>query len=380
MNVAANFLGHLGHRHVAKYMWALTEIVVDARLMVTRLHNEKKVWAATDRRIQTQAVQAAQPGLVAMQATIVAYHDARDTNGLIESTDVFLHTYVKQARAFLGVADEIHRIIVLECPYIQFLILGFLKQNRRTRLMLRPRYMDILAWRLQNVLLRMVDDVANAIALIYDQWARERNARHPQNLHLIIKGASDFNDMALEVRNKLHATRQALVDIHDLLASCISNPGLQPEASRDRFQMLTAASGLGQIGDDMKGPPLRNLALRDMRNMAVGDPARLRVGRWLNLLWKVKGMEEATRPGRDAIRRDVNETFSVPAAAIPALTPPNIRPRRPRRPRREGFTVAGFETFVPGLRPTGQAEIVNEWVSGVPGSIQVPLDQQYQLP
>lgn len=359
-----------GHYDVAEYMWALTETVADARLMVSRLRNEKRAWAATDQRIQ---IQVAQADIGPLQATMAGYRNAVVTEGLTAQTDTFLQAYLDQGRLWLNTATELHRLVGFECPYIQFLILGFLKQDATTQRVLRTGYMDTLAWRLQSVLVRVVEDMAAAVTMVHDEWVVERNARFPQNLDLVLAGAADFDQAVFAAREKLHTTHAVLVDMHELLTTCTSHPELAPGIAQDRFQMLAAAAGLHQLKTSGKGNYLEKLARRDMEDMVVDDPVRLLVGVWLNLLARVKGMEEATREQRAAIRLDVHERFGVP----PALGTPGVRLRPRARTRRRGFTVAGFRTRAAGPQPSGRPRVSNAWVSGGPrpagGPFQLPL-------
>lgn len=298
------------HSEVAAYMQALTNIVVEGRIMRLRLREEQRLWHQADEKIRVrweemerwngQAIGALANYILPVAAlpyTTIAPEDSRIRSILRFATDA--------CRS----AADLQRLVAAECVHLQFLVLGLVKQDQATRQSLlqersvgallrriRGGYLDRAVQAARTTLLSFWQNWREKIGICLDRGEVHGNIRLHLDVHV---------DMMGKVLANLAATRQALDEIETLLRNCAeqSQPLLRAEASQ--FGLLTVAT--------VQGTPqyLRAVAMRRMRQMRPDDPSLPLIGIWLDVLASVKQLEVATREERSMIRQSLRKAFRV---------------------------------------------------------------------
>lgn len=303
-------LREAGQYAIAEYMLHLTESLVEGSRMGKRLHYEKKTWAQTDPRILGRIGEIRRLGNQ-LPTLLANYRQARDQPGDPRQGPApvanALSAYIDQGRLMLVEATELERLLGIEVQQTQYLILGVLKQIDETRRSL-GRYLDILRYRLQNVLGRRADEAIAAVSALHQQYLAEIVPGLPQPMdgnqqhRRLSQLVSAYTTMSASIQASFPSVRNQLNDLVNTISICLNQDGNGALARPplDRFNYLLDSSGIRQMRTERRN--LEGLAIRDIRRLPEGSQERRIVYGWMMALAtqpQVAGA--ATGPERQAL-------------------------------------------------------------------------------
>lgn len=155
MRLAYQTLVQARETALATYMMGLSRSVVESVMMRRRLHYEKKAWPRTDadltrlRKEVTRLQDTATRRLNDYRAlrTVLPF-DMADIGRAFQ-------TYMEQVRLLFAQCKKLDRVLGEEVQYLQYLVLGFLRQEEHVRAWLQ-NYMVVISKRINRVQLRCI--------------------------------------------------------------------------------------------------------------------------------------------------------------------------------------------------------------------------------
>lgn len=302
---------------LAAYMMNLARNVVESDMMRRRLHYEKKAWPRTDAKL-TRLRREVNRIRGITTARLDDYMAMRSVLPLdTEEVGRDLEEYLTQTRQLLIQCKDLNRLLGEEVQYLQYLVLGVLKQeeNSRTRL---QSYMDVISERINRVLEPAANTIIRMASVINAEWpgvvTEYTDACLAQDIH-VDENVSNLWDtisaMSSDSNALFPSIRQHLSNLRDIILNgrAVAAHRLAGEPLSGNFDLLVDSNGLREIRTQRM--QLRNLALRDMRRLSHVSNLREIVMEWLALLAthdRLRGA--ATREERRAIRGDAPLSFS----------------------------------------------------------------------
>ncbi|ROV93433.1 hypothetical protein VPNG_09636 [Cytospora leucostoma] len=293
---------------LAAYLAAKTDEAAERLVMRKRLHYEKKTWPRNDALLfrhisEIRRLLPLLPGLMDTYRRAKAGQDHADA----PTMDGALLAYVEQARLIIIEASEIQRRLGIEVQYLQYIVLGILKQDKETRIRLR-RYMDLMRFRIQSVLIRMADETTDAaLTWVYQQFSDEFLPDIPPDPDTILhQRASRVTFMGVELMSTFPSTRQQLSDLAEVITVCTdaADDGELGSPPLDRFNLLVDGAGLRAMRTKQRD--LCRLAYAHALDLRPGSPEQRIVAAWNGALVKQGELAQAANgEQRAAIRAEL---------------------------------------------------------------------------
>ncbi|KAK7726890.1 hypothetical protein SLS53_006933 [Cytospora paraplurivora] len=293
---------------LADYLSAKTNETAEGSVMRKRLHYEKKTWPRNDALLFRHIAEIRRL-LIPARGLLETYRRAKAGQNYADAPtmEAALLAYVEQARLIIIEASEIQRRLGIEVQYLQYLVFGILKQDNETRVELR-RYMDIIRFRIQSVLIRMADETIDAaLVWVFQQFSDEILPDIPLDLNTILhQRASRVTFMGVELMSTFPSTRQQLSGLAEVITLCIdvADDGDLGSLPLDRFNLLVDGAGLRAMRTKQRD--LGRLAFRDALHLRPGSPEMKIVLAWNGALLKQKELAQAANgEQRAAIRAEL---------------------------------------------------------------------------
>lgn len=308
---------------LASYMMDFSRSIVEADMMRRRLHYEKKTWPVTDAKlIRLGRLLTRTRHLATMR---LGDYRARRGDSPLGAAEVItaLTMYLTEMRLLYIQAKDLDRLLGEEIPYLQYLTLGFLRQDDNTRARLQG-YMNVISVRVHRVLRPAADNIISTTAEIKAEWlgvvTDYTEACVAQGVRVdraVSNLEGTLTTMSADATAIFPSTRQLVSDLRDVVqdgwrvvARRVADP---PPGLAGSFNLLADSVGLREIRTQRMR--LRNLALRDMRRISHDGNLRAIVEQWLAILQihdRLRGA--ATEEERRAIRREGPIDFPQPPA------------------------------------------------------------------
>lgn len=294
--------------------------------MRRRLHYEKKTWRGIDTNLQR--LRDALTRTEGRATTALEEYRGRRASLPLDAPETgrSLQQYLAHVQDLFTRASELNRLLGGEVHYLQYLVLGFLRQEDGSRRRLQ-RYVNTIAARIRRVLrpaadhiIRLATDTAaECTAAVTDYtescaahgaaadpaatapWAedvvpamlRDAGAGFPP-------ARQHLDDLAGTIRSAGRAARRALAE---------------PPLSRG-FGLLVEEAGLREIRTARRR--LRDLALRDMRRISGNGDLRRLIEQWLTFLESQDlQLGAATAEERRALQQNAIAALAPLPAAVP---------------------------------------------------------------
>lgn len=285
------------HREIAAYLMGMTNNVVEGQTMCSRLRQEQKLWALFDTKVQTlwDRMNRLDDWATTELACYVSAVTPQ-TQAPINTQNFYLFNYLRAGGSVCKAAADLQRLLALECTYIQFLVLGLIKQDENTRqFLLKQRPVIALRRRIRDGNLDRAAQAAwDRPLLLWQNWQDKVVGRLDPGLmeDRMHSESRNFKAMVDDLLPKMSSTLQTLLDLETTIQNC-TGPGPLSVAA-PQFASLTAAT--------VQGPGyLKHLALRRMRQMRPDDEMRPVIGKWLDILVSAKQLEGSMDDERAAI-------------------------------------------------------------------------------
>ncbi|KUI56328.1 hypothetical protein VP1G_03679 [Cytospora mali] len=270
---------------ISQYLQDLTESVVEADMMRKRLHNEKKMWPRSDAEISKRIEQIRRLwGQVPNLLNNYRQSQGGQVGPGVPPVGNARAAYIEQGCLIIIEVTEVQRLLGIEVQCLQFLVFGVLKQTDETRRNLR-RYMNIMRYRIQDVLGRWADEAIQRTSAMYQQYLAEVGPNLPQQMDDKQRQLTDrLTTMYHDIQSTLPSTRGQLSELAEIITVCIDTDesGNMASPPQDRFNLLVDAAGLRAMRTRQRH--LRNLAVRNIGRLAPGSPKLKIVQAWLQAL------------------------------------------------------------------------------------------------
>ncbi|KUI57475.1 hypothetical protein VP1G_04833 [Cytospora mali] len=302
---------------LATYMTNLSQSAVESDMMRRRLHYEKKTWPRTDAALMRLRREVRRVRGIA--TTRLREYKARRGVLPLGAVEVGrgLEGYLEQVRLLLIQGKELDRLLGEEVQYLQYLVLGFLRQENDARSRLQS-YMDVIYERIYRVLEPAAATIIRTTARVNTEWLdviteyaeaclaqNVRVDRTVRNLWGILTTMStDANALYPPTQHHLDNLRNIIKNGRRVAAG-----GLAGSPMASNFDLLVDSAGLREIRTQRMR--LRNLALRDMLRISRNNNLKQIVEEWLVILAtqdRLRGA--ATEEERRAIQGDAVVDFS----------------------------------------------------------------------
>ena len=329
MRLASDVLYRARKYALGEYMLALSRSVVESDMMRQRLHYEKKTWPVTDaklRKLDRKMTRTRED----IKKRLAEYTERRDVVP-IGTAEIggLLYNYLETVWTLFVDCQSLNRSLGEEIPYLQKLVLSYLRQEDHVRPRLQ-NYYDLMLKRIDRVLGPVADNMIDGAGENMTDW-EDMLDEYEQTCaaQSILMGQNStiwrglLETLRSHVRATLPATRQHITDLREVIASMGqavtgSGPGGGPLAlalARD-LDLVVDTSGVRPLRAQRR--EFRNLALRDLRRISGDSSLRPMVEEWFRVLAthdKLRGA--ATAEERQALLR------AEPPAEFPE-TPPAI--------------------------------------------------------
>lgn len=225
--------------------------------------------------------------------------------------------YIEQVRLLFVQCKELDRVLGEEVQYLQYLVLGFLRQEEDVWAWLQ-NYMDVISERINRILEPAVNAITTTTTSIDAEWPgvliEYTDACVALNILVdpIVGTIQDIiSAMSSDANQNFPSTRQHLANLRNVIlnAGQVAADSLVGTPLAGNFNLLADSIGLREVRT--RRTWLREVALRDIRRISPNSNLREVVQEWLALLATHEELAGvATREERRAIRSGAAASLS----------------------------------------------------------------------